>query len=106
MDLTPYVASLGRELLTAVESGDDVAGPVVERLTASMESAIRLTLLEAISAAADETPRDLAPGSAQVTLRGRAPQLVVPPPPTDEPAASTPPAPTAPVEDALAGLED
>src|SRR6185312_677044 len=85
MDLTPYVASLGRELLTAVESGGEEAGAVVERLTASMESAIRLALLEALSAAADEITRDLAPGSVQVRLRGRDPEFVVTPPASDRP---------------------
>jgi hypothetical protein len=79
---------------------------VVERLTASMESAIRLTLLEAISAAADEITRDLAPGSVQVTLRGRDPQLVVTPPPADQPAAGIPVSATAPLDDAVTGLED
>ena len=79
MDLTPYVASLGRELLTAVETGGDDGTALIERLTVSMESAIRLTLLEALSAAADEITRDLAPGSVQVRLRGRDPDFVVTP---------------------------
>ena len=79
MDLTPFVASLGRELLTAVETGGDDGTAVIERLTVSMESAIRLALLEALSAAADEITRDLAPGSVQVRLRGRDPEFVVAP---------------------------
>ena len=90
MDLTPYVASLGRELLTAVEAGGEDAGAVIDRLTASMESAIRLALLEALSAAADEITRELAPGSVQVQLRGRDPRFVVAPPPVEQPL---PPAP-------------
>lgn len=77
MDLNPYVASLGRELLTAVETGGDEGSAVVERLTVTMESAIRLALLEALSAAADEISRELAPGSVQVRLRGRDPEFVV-----------------------------
>jgi hypothetical protein len=104
MDLTPFVASLGRELLTAAEAGGDVEPAVIERLTVSMESAIRLTLLEALSAAADEITRDLAPGSVQVNLRGRDPQLVVTPPPVDRPVAGAPDAAAA--DDAVAGLED
>ena len=80
MDLTPFVASLGRELLTAVETGGDDGTAVIERLTVSMESAIRLALLEALSAAADEITRDLAPGSVQVRLRGRDPEFIVAPP--------------------------
>src|SRR6185312_6831407 len=105
MDLTPYVASLGRELLTAVESGGEEAGAVVERLTASMESAIRLALLEALSAAADEITRDLAPGSVQVRLRGRDPEFVVAAQPVEPPTAQAPPAAPVPLDDP-AGLDD
>lgn len=90
MDLTPYVASLGRELLIAVEAGGEDAGAVVDRLTASMESAIRLALLEALSAAADEITRELAPGSVQVQLRGRDPRFVVAPPPVEQPLPQAP----------------
>lgn len=95
MDLTPYVDSLGRELLTVVEAGGDDAAALIERLTVGMESAIRLALLEALSAAADEITRDLAPGSVQVRLRGRDPQFVVSVPQVDQPAENTTAAATA-----------
>jgi hypothetical protein len=106
MDLTPYVASLGRELLTAAETSGADAGAVIERLTVSMESAIRLALLEALSAAADEISRDLAPGSVQVHLRGRDPEFVVTSAPGDQPVTETPEPAAAPGEDAFVGLED
>ena len=102
MDLTPYVASLGRELLTAVETGGEDAGAVIERLTASMESAIRLALLEALSAAADEITRDLAPDSVQLQLRGRDPNFVVTPRQVERSPEQTP----APVDEVIAGFED
>lgn len=106
MDLTPYVASLGRELLTAVETGGGEASALVERLTVTMESAIRLALLEALSAAADEITADLAPDSVQVLLRGRDPKFVVTRR-APEPAAVAPePAPAAPTEDVTAGFDD
>jgi hypothetical protein len=89
MDLTPFVASLGRELLTAVETGGDDGTAVIERLTVSMESAIRLALLEALSAAADEITRDLAPGSVQVRLRGRDPEFLVAVPQVEQPRSDT-----------------
>ncbi|MFC0435404.1 YlcI/YnfO family protein [Kutzneria buriramensis] len=97
MDLTPYVGALGRELLDAVETGAADATTVIERLTATMEPAIRLTLLEALSAAADEITHDLAPGSVQVRLRGRDPDFVVTAPhvpqePDDPPARDARPA--------------
>ena len=79
MDLTWHVDNLGRELARAVETGGEEARAVAERLTVSLESAIRLTLLETLSAAADEITRDLAPGSVELRLRGRDPQFVVTP---------------------------
>lgn len=107
MDLTPYVASLGRELLTAVETGGDDASALVERLTVSMESAIRLALLEALSAAADEITADLAPDSVQVLLRGRDPKFVVTRRPVEQqPAAVAPEPVAAPAEDVAAGFDD
>ena len=106
MDLTPYVASLGRELLTAAEASGEDAGAVVERLTASMESAIRLALLEALSAAADEITRELAPGSVRVHLRGRDPEFVVTPQPVEQPLGGAPDSGAIPADDAVAGLED
>src|SRR5215831_15902884 len=87
MDLTPYVSNLGREFATLAEAGGEESRAMVERLTGSLESAIRMTLLEALSAAADEITRDLAPGSVELRLRGRDPNFVVTPPPTEPLAA-------------------
>ncbi len=83
MDLTSYVGNLGREFATLAEAGGEDARALVERLTGSLESAIRMTLLEALSAAADEITRDLAPGSVELRLRGRDPHFVVTPPPAE-----------------------
>ncbi|WP_096301043.1 toxin-antitoxin system HicB family antitoxin [Jatrophihabitans sp. GAS493] len=77
MDLTPHVNNLGREFATLAETGGEEARTLVERLTGALESAIRMTLLDALSAAADEISRDLAPGSVEVRLRGRDPSFVV-----------------------------
>ncbi|TWP47983.1 Arc family DNA-binding protein [Lentzea tibetensis] len=104
MDLTPYVDSLGRELLTAAEAGGADGAALIERLTVGMESAIRLALLEALSAAADEITRDLAPGSVQVRLRGRDPQFVVAVPQVEQPVADAADRVAAPAADA--GFED
>jgi hypothetical protein len=83
MDLTFYVSNLGREFATLAEAGGDEARAMVERLTGSLESAIRMTLLDALSAAADEITRELAPGSVELRLRGRDPSFVVTPPPAE-----------------------
>jgi hypothetical protein len=104
MDLTPYVDKLRDELAVAAEAGGDEARALAERLTAPLESAIRLALLEALSAAADEITRELAPGSVDLRLRGRDPQFVVSVMPggttTAAPPPSTAPA-AAPVDDTL-----
>jgi hypothetical protein len=81
MDLTPYVNKLREELLVAADAGGGDARALAERLTAPLESAIRLLLLEALAAAADEITRDLAPGSVEVRLRGLDPGFVVTPVP-------------------------
>jgi hypothetical protein len=98
MDLTPYVELLRRELAVAAETGGDEARALAERLTAPLESAIRLTLLEALSTATAEITRDLAPGSVHLRLTGREPDFVVTLPPAElstleGQAPSPPPAP-------------
>jgi HicB family len=93
MDLTRYVETLRRELTVAAEAGGDEARALAERLTAALEPATRLMLLDALSAAADEITRELAPGSVEVRLRGGDPDFVVTPPATHEPAE--PPEPPA-----------
>ena len=81
MDLTQYVSDLRHQLTVAAEAGGDDARALAERLTAPLESAARLALLDALSAAAAEITRDLAPGSVDVRLRGREPTFVVTPAP-------------------------
>jgi hypothetical protein len=81
MDLAHYVNDLQRQLETAADAGGDEARALAERLTAPLESATRLVLLEALSVAASEITRELAPGSVDVRLRGRDPEFVVTPPP-------------------------
>ena len=83
MDLTSHVGNLGREFATLAEAGGDDARALAERLTGPLESAIRMTLLDVLSAAADEITRDLAPGSVELRLRGRDPDFVVTAPPAE-----------------------
>ena len=101
MDLKPFLDRVRHELLIAAEAGGDEARALAERLVAPLESAMRLTLLNALSAAADEITRELAPGSVDLRLRGLDPSFVVtapPPEPFEEPsvvpdgAALAPPA--------------
>jgi hypothetical protein len=95
MELEPYVATLRQELTAAAEMAGTEARELAERLATALESAARLALLEALSAAADEITRDLAPGSVYVRLRGREPSFVVTPALPDFFAEPTTPAPGA-----------
>src|ERR671924_470680 len=101
MDLTTYVENLRRELAVAAEAGGEDARALAERLTAPLDSAVRLMLLDALSAAADEITRELAPGSVELRLRGGEPEFVVTRAPGDEPVepASAEPAPAPPEAD-------
>ena len=77
MNLAGYVDDLRRELTAAADPGGDDARALAERLLPALESAVRLTLLDALSVAADEITRELAPGSVHLRLRGREPDFVV-----------------------------
>jgi hypothetical protein len=98
MDLQPYLDTVRHELALAAGAGGPDASELAERLTAPLESAIRLVLLDALCAAAEEVTRDLAPSSVEVRLRGRDPEFVVTtlgaqPPPVQPPSLQ--PAPVA-----------
>jgi hypothetical protein len=93
MDITPYVSALREELANAAELGGPEARALAERLTAPLESAFRLALLDALTAATDEITRDMAPGSVQVRLQDREPRFVISLPPAEEAAAPEEPAP-------------
>jgi predicted transcriptional regulator len=83
MELGQYVSDLQRQLVDAAANGAEDTRPVAERLAAGLDAAVRLVLLDALSAAAGEITRDLAPGSVDVRLRGREVEFVVDQPSTD-----------------------
>ncbi|MFD5559225.1 toxin-antitoxin system HicB family antitoxin [Kitasatospora griseola] len=112
MDLTPYVDNLRRELAVAAEAGGADARALADRLTAPLESAVRLAMLNVLSDAMAEVTRELAPGSVDVRLRGLDPDFVVTAPlaesapagPAGLPSTSLPPAPLPPADPS--GVED
>ncbi|MGW5685094.1 hypothetical protein [Nonomuraea sp. NPDC003754] len=81
MHLAPYVDRLHHELAASAEAAGEDARALAERLVVPLDSTARLVLLEALSTAAVEITRDLAPGSVELRLRGRDPCFVVTPPP-------------------------
>ena len=101
MDLTPFVDQLRRDLLTAADAGGEEARALAERLTAPLESSVRLALLSALSQAAEEITGQLAPGAVDVRLRGSDLGFAVTAPPTEPAPAADPPTsePAPPVVD-------
>jgi hypothetical protein len=95
MELAPYVETLQRELSAAAAvAGDDVRN-AADRLLTSLDAALRLVLIDALGAAAEQITAELAPGSVELRLRGRDPefvvQLAVPPEPPVPPPPPPPP---------------
>lgn len=87
MDLQPYVDAIRHELAVAAAAGGPDAEALAERLTAPLEAAVRLALLEALSEGAELVTREIAPGSVEVRLRGRDPEFVL----VDAPGEPAPP---------------
>ncbi len=102
MDITRYVDDLQHRLAVAAEAGGEDARQLAGHLTAPLDAAVRLVLLDALSAAAGEISAELAPGSVDVRLRGGEPEFVVDLPPATATSAApvpaaAPPAPTTPL---------
>jgi hypothetical protein len=81
VELQPYVEKIQRQLVSAAEAGGEDAHVLAERLLVPLDAAIRLTLQEALAAAAEEVTRELAPGSVDLRLRNGELELVVIPEP-------------------------
>lgn len=77
MDLGQHVSDLQLQLAKSAENGTDETRAAAERLASGLDAAVRLVLLDALSAAAGEITRDLAPGSVDLRLRGRDVEFVV-----------------------------
>ncbi|HEX7537386.1 MAG TPA: histidine kinase [Dermatophilaceae bacterium] len=93
MELGQYVSDLQRQLVDAAENGTEDTRAVAERLATGLDAATRLVLLDALSAAAGEITRDLAPGSVDMRLRGREIEFVVTPSNTEPDAGERAAAP-------------
>ncbi|MGX5770158.1 toxin-antitoxin system HicB family antitoxin [Microbacterium trichothecenolyticum] len=97
MQIATHVEEFQRQLAAAATPE---AAEVVARLATVLEPAARLAILEALSEAAGEITRELAPGSVDLRLRGREVDFVVARPEA-EPATEAASHPSGPV--ALAG---
>jgi len=83
MNIDTYIQSVSSQLELTAEAGGDEARDLARRLIAPLESAIRLSVQDALAAAAEEITVELAPGSVELRLRGREPEFVVSLPPAD-----------------------
>lgn len=91
MDINRYVESLRGDLAAAARAAGPEGEAVADRMTAALEPALRLTVMELLSQAAAEITAELPAGVVEVRLRGRDPDLVV-----EVPAAPLPPQEAAP----------
>ena len=106
MNLSGYVETLQEQLAVAAAAGGEDTRALAERLTAPLDASTRLVLLDALSAAAGEITREMAPGSVDLRLRGQEPSFVVTLPPAEpliddapEPAGAPPPSAPGPEAD-------
>ena len=90
MELDRHIDALREQLAVAAEVGGEEARALAQRLTAPLESAVRLMLLDVLTAATAEITRELAPGSVELRLRGGHPEFVVTPPAAELDRPGTP----------------
>ena len=77
MELMHYTEELQRQLVAAAAAGTEETRETADRLAGALDAATRLVLVEALSEAAGEITRDLAPGSVDLRVRGRDVDFVV-----------------------------
>ena len=101
MDLTPYIAALREDLVTAASAGDENTRRSAEVLAAALEPAARLAIMNALSDLAAEVTASLDDHVVDVRLAGRDVQVVVTGrgTPQDDPRADDVP----PVDDTVGG---
>jgi len=93
MDLTEYTEILRRELASVTRFGGEEFTRTAEMLADALDSSVRLTLLEVLSAAAAEITTRLDGTVIDVRLSGSEPEFVVsttPAEPAEEPPAADP----------------
>lgn len=77
MELSPYVEGLRRELASLTRFAPDEVAKLAEQLADALDSSVRLTLLEVLSAAAAEITQRLDATVIDVRLSGGEPEFVI-----------------------------
>jgi HicB-like protein involved in pilus formation len=88
MNVAAYVEALQQDLANVAGIGDDAIAEAARRISAALESSLRLRLTDALGEAAAELTNQLPEGHVEVRVTGGEPELVyvpepgAPPPPT------------------------
>ena len=77
MDLTPYVEGLRRDLVTAAAAGTDETRRSADLLAAALDPAVRLAILDALSAAMADVTAALPGVTVELRMHGREPRVAV-----------------------------
>jgi hypothetical protein len=97
MNVAAFVEALQQDLANVAGIGDDAIAEAARRISAALESSLRLRLTDALGEAAAELTNQLPDGHVEVRVAGGEPELVYVPDP------GAPPAPTS-VEDLSARI--
>ena len=77
MDLSDYVDGMRRSLTAAAAAGGEQALETARLIADTIEPAVRLTVIDALSAMADEVTAALEDALVDIRVRGRDPEVVV-----------------------------
>jgi hypothetical protein len=97
MELSPYVDALRADLDAAAAAGDDHTRETARVLSGALDAAVRLCLLDALSAMAAEVTAATDLAEVEVRMHGRDPEVVVRVP--EAPTVEAPPTPPAGEDD-------
>jgi hypothetical protein len=99
MELDPYLAALRESLATTASAGDEQLQRAAAVLSAALEPAARLTLMNALSDLAAEITAQLPDHVVEVRLDGRDVRVVVSGSAEEPPEAAEPPPPPPPPQE-------
>jgi len=88
MNVAAYVEALQQDLANVAGIGDEAIAEAARRISAALESSLRLRLMDALGEAAAELTNQLPDGHVEVRVTGGDPELVYVPDP------GAPPTPT------------
>jgi hypothetical protein len=81
MNVAAYVEALQQDLANVAGIGDDAIAEAARRISAALESSLRLRLMDVLGEAAAELTNQLSDGHVEVRITGGEPELVYVPEP-------------------------